>query len=161
MTEAASSTIAKRLVNCARIFPMIGGRLAVGSSFGPDDANRAATVAALKPRDALSKDAMLKKAAYDQAVSNAASHPWEGKRVFKDENTGKSWRPATKRIFGIVRVRRNGERPGAANQNYGLPRIGQAYIVAVKKDGTEAVRVLERAGDGGAFWKWQLDEVRP
>jgi hypothetical protein len=137
-----------------------------------NDVDSAATKAAIAARsevqnahrdelDALSKDAMLKKAAYDQAVSNAASHPWEGKRVFKDENTGKSWRPATKRIFGIVRVRRNGERPGAANQNYGLPRIGQAYIVAVKKDGTEAVRVLERAGDGGAFWKWQLDEVRP
>ena len=56
MTEAASSTIANRLVNCARTFPMIGVRLAVGSSLGPYDANRAATVAALRPRGELSND---------------------------------------------------------------------------------------------------------
>ena len=49
MTEAASSTIAKRLMNCARIFPIIGGRSAVGSSLDPDAASRAAAVAAVRP----------------------------------------------------------------------------------------------------------------
>ena len=54
MTEAPSSTRAKRLVNCARTFPISGGRLAARSSLGPSAASRDAALAAVRPCGELS-----------------------------------------------------------------------------------------------------------
>lgn len=105
----------------------------------------------------LSDAAVAAQKAYGEAVSSAASHPWEGKKVFKDQHSARSWNPKTTRIFGIVQVMRVGERPGAANQIWGIPEIGQAYILPLKKDGTPGARVIATLG-GFDFNAWKLVE---
>ena len=83
--------------------------------------------------------ARANKIAADSAVvayiEAEASHPWEGKRVFREVGVGYR----SKREEGIVEVvRRSSQFP--ANMRYSRPRIGVVIVRQVKKDGTASLK---------------------
>ena len=107
--------------------------------------------------------ARAEKLAADNAVvahiEAEASHPWEGKKVFREVGVGYRFRSGishTKREEGIVEVvRRSSQFP--ANMRYSRPRIGVVIVRQVKKDGTAS---LKFCGHGAKTLnaEWRLAE---
>ena len=107
--------------------------------------------------------ARAEKIAADNAVvahiEAEASHPWEGKKVFRDVSVWRGLWPSkaiSKREEGVVEiVRRSSQFP--ANMRYSQPRIGQAVVRLLKKDGSPSLRCFESWG-GQIHPNWKLAE---
>lgn len=111
-------------------------------------------------REALSdakSEAVKAEWALKKAESAAApEHEWEGKRV-KRISVRRSFHRSTpgEPEYGIVRTCRiDTEFP--ENMTWRKPRVGDAFVRLLKKDGSEGVRIASLPGYG--IGTWELDE---
>lgn len=89
------------------------------------------------------------------AKDRLPDHAWTGRRVFKMEATGPSWSRETKRVDGVVEMRRSSTPfPGNA-ADYSLPALGEAFVRLVKKDGTPGLQFARLHSHRG----WKLVEA--
>lgn len=75
------------------------------------------------------------KAELAEARSAIASHPHEGKRVSTKRNVGTSYMPRYETIYGVVEVFRVGTEFPANLSHYSIPKVGEAFVRLLKKDG--------------------------
>lgn len=89
-------------------------------------------------------------------IEAGASHPWEGKKVFRIKKKTSRWGSRVigeERLEGVVQVcRQNTPIPG--NLGYSAPRLGQPFIRKLKKDGTVGTAIYTRED----IENWQLAE---
>lgn len=91
-------------------------------------------------------------------VDAAISHPWEGRRVFSMKPEFRRGRKiGEKRLDGIVEVRRQGTPMPGNRGSYSLPRLGDAFVRKVAKDGKPGIAIHPRRY-GGSLQGWQLVE---
>jgi hypothetical protein len=100
--------------------------------------------------------------ALKEATSNAASHPWEGKKVYRTEPVFASqWsgkQVGTKRIYGVVEVCRLDTAFADNTSSWGRPSLGNSFVRLLKKDGTPGVKIDRDSRYGGQLAGWQLAE---
>jgi hypothetical protein len=95
-----------------------------------------------------------------EQIDATATHPWEGQRV-KRATHYRDWkgapmldRPPKSVELGIVEIRRSATRlPG--NRGHSLPKLGQAFVRLLKKDGTTGTAIADLEHWRGG--KWELD----
>ena len=79
--------------------------------------------------------------ALDDHIDATASHPWDGKRVYRVEpvrNRYTGRQVGEERLDGIVEVvRQSSQFPD--NKRYGLPRLGEVIVRKLKKDGSPSL----------------------
>lgn len=88
-------------------------------------------------------------------IDAAASHPWEGKRVYRIARITSRWdhHISETRVEGVLEVRRIGTvLPG--NVGWGLPKLGEPFVRKLKKDGTTGAAIETRVDIG----EWKLVE---
>lgn len=82
-------------------------------------------------------------------VDANATHPWEGKKVYRIEKRRvRTWSRETEtvKIVGVVEVRRSGtEMP--ANKTWGLPELGQAFVRLCNANGKVGKRIDDKRPD--------------
>jgi hypothetical protein len=101
--------------------------------------------------------------ALKEAVSNAASHPWEGKKVYRSipiyASKWSSKQTGTKRVYGVVEVFRLGTVFADNTSSWSRPSLGNAFVRLLKKDGTPGVKIDRDRGYGGQIANcWHLAE---
>lgn len=92
-------------------------------------------------------------------IDATASHPWDGKRVFKMESEPtRGWQepgPKTVRVDGIVEVvRQSSKFPD--NMNWSRPSLGHVIVRKVRKDGSASLQTHRAWGD--IMKEWTLAE---
>lgn len=109
-----------------------------------------APLIAVKRAEHLAAEAALK-----AAKDRLPDHPWTGKRVYWMKSQGWSYeRLPEKRVEGIVETYRSTSELPGNTAIYSRPRIGQAIVRALKKDGTPGSRfeILHETG----YRRWKL-----
>jgi hypothetical protein len=91
-------------------------------------------------------------AAYNHVASLAASHPWEGKKVWR-----KKWSHSSKE-FGVVEVRRLDTKFAEHTPDWRMPGMGKPFVRGLLKSGRPALKVLHYGENinGVALSGWQL-----
>lgn len=79
-------------------------------------------------------------------------HPWTGKKVFMECDSGPSYRRSRVRMDGVVEMRRV-DTVFPENVRWGIPEIGKPFVRLLKKDGTPGMRFESIHGSWGKKWK--------
>lgn len=99
--------------------------------------------------------------AYLEAVSNEASHPWDGKRVYKMVTIRSRFNSAPireQRVEGLVEVVRLDSRFAGNLSSYSRPRLGSVIVRKIKKDGTPSLQLVQGFHIHGLDKEWKLAE---
>jgi hypothetical protein len=88
--------------------------------------------------EAARKMFVARKTAFEDAKITAAAHPWEGKKVWRDDHVGWAGRTVV-RIYGVVQIRVR-EMQFPANAKYLLPQLGEPFVRLLTKDGKPGLR---------------------
>lgn len=98
-------------------------------------------------------------AALDQHLEQTTSHPWDGKRVYRDVRRRSLFKGGerTDRERGMVEVVRSGSQ-FPTNMKYGRPRVGDVIIRALKKDGNPSLKVAAHQHVSDVTSGWTLED---
>jgi hypothetical protein len=107
------------------------------------DPMHAANLAVAVARDALTAH-----------ISATATHPWDGKRVFRMVTVGRVWENrGKKREDGLVEVVRSDSVFAGNLSPWYQPRVGQVIVRQIKKDGTPSLKFHQSYRDIQDSWQ--------
>lgn len=99
--------------------------------------------------------------AYRETISNEASHPWDGKRVYKVVPVYNKWSSKVtehKRVEGLVEVVRLTSQFPANLSSWTRPKLGSVVVRKIKKDGTPSLQLEQGYHVNGLSQEWKLIE---
>jgi hypothetical protein len=78
--------------------------------------------------------------AFDDAKVAVASHPWTGRKVWRTERKGEGYIRELVKVYGVVELRDGGTKFAANVPSWQEPKMGEAFVRYLKKDGKPGIR---------------------
>ena len=89
--------------------------------------------------EAARKLLIARKIVLDDAKIAAASHPWEGKKVWRKDHVGWLGRTVVT-IYGVVQIRVRETKFPANTTDYRMPNLGEPFVRLLTKDGKPGLK---------------------